>query len=137
MKQNTYYSNLSSASFTFDNKVVHFRGDGIRGSIFSTNAESVQNSIEKSTLFGKVIFLKSSVDITPNKIEVIPDENQISTGESNTDTGVEYPDVKNIQEANSVLKILALEKGLPYNSQKTIVSIKQKAFEFGISFPNL
>ena len=107
-----------------------------RGSLYTSANTEEQKMIESLPDFGGVIKVHKCYGepdpVTPTvrnvvKVEVVIPSNNVK----------EYPEVKRIQDAISVIKDVCAERGVEYNVIRSREAVMERAKFFNISFPNL
>lgn len=135
----SYFCGFQQASYTLSNgQSITFSDMCVdnRGSLYTSANTEEQNMIESLPDFGGVIKVHKCYGepdpIAPTvrnvvKVEVVIPSNNVK----------EYPEVKRIQDAISVIKEVCAERGVEYSVIRSRESVMERANFFNISFPNL
>ena len=135
----SYFCGFQQASYTLSNgQSITFSDMCVdnRGSLYTSAKTEEQKMIESLPDFGGVIKVHKCYGepdpVTPTvrnvvKVEVVIPSNNVK----------EYPEVKRIQDAISVIKEVCAERGVEYSVIRSRESVMERANFFNISFPNL
>lgn len=135
----SYFCGFQQASYTLSNgQSITFSDMCVdnRGSLYTSANTEEQMMIESLPDFGGVIKVHKCYGepdpIAPTvrnvvKVEVVIPSNNVK----------EYPEVKRIQDAISVIKEVCAERGVEYSVIRSRESVMERANFFNISFPNL
>ena len=135
----SYFCGFQQASYTLSNgQSITFSDMCVdnRGSLYTSANTEEQMMIESLPDFGGVIKVYKCYGepdpVTPTvrnvvKVEVVIPSNNVK----------EYPEVKRIQDAISVIKEVCAERGVEYSVIRSRESVMERANFFNISFPNL
>lgn len=135
----SYFCGFQQASYTLSNgQSITFSDMCVdnRGSLYTSANTEEQMMIESLPDFGGVIKVHKCYGepdpIVPTvrnvvKVEVVIPSNNVK----------EYPEVKRIQDAISVIKEVCAERGVEYSVIRSRESVMERANFFNISFPNL
>ena len=135
----SYFCGFQQASYTLSNgQSITFSDMCVdnRGSLYTSANTEEQMMIESLPDFGGVIKVHKCYGepdpVTPTvrnvvKVEVVIPSNNVK----------EYPEVKRIQDAISVIKEVCAERGVEYSVIRSRESVMERANFFNISFPNL
>ena len=135
----SYFCGFQQASYTLSNgQSITFSDMCVdnRGSLYTSANTEEQKMIESLPDFGGVIKVHKCYGepdpVTPTvrnvvKVEVVIPSNNVK----------EYPEVKRIQDAISVIKEVCAERGVEYSVIRSRESVMERANFFNISFPNL
>ena len=135
----SYFCGFQQASYTLSNgQSITFSDMCVdnRGSLYTSANTEEQKMIESLPDFGGVIKVHKCYGepdpIPPTVRNVVKVEVVIPSNNSK-----EYPEVKRIQDAISVIKEVCAERGVEYSVIRSRESVMERAKFFNISFPNL
>ena len=135
----SYFCGFQQASYTLSNgQSITFSDMCVdnRGSLYTSANTEEQKMIESLPDFGGVIKVYKCYGepdpVTPTVRNVVKAEVVIPASNAK-----EYPEVKRIQDAISVIKDVCAERGVEYSVIRSRESVMERAKFFNISFPNL